>query len=104
MEDYIEELIDRLGSSYDLVVAAAKRAKQLRAGAKPLVDTDAKNPLTIALQEIAQGSIILKPLEESNTEEAGKSQESSYLERRGDIAEIMDRNEREDDKEQEEET
>jgi len=53
MEDFVEELIDRLGSSFDLVVAAAKRAQQLRGGAKPLVDTDAKNPLTIALQEIA---------------------------------------------------
>ncbi len=89
MEDYIEELIDRLGSSYDLVVAAAKRAKQLRAGARPLVNTDAQNPLTIALQEIAEGSIILKPIEESSAEDSAQPQESSYLERRGDIEEIM---------------
>jgi DNA-directed RNA polymerase subunit omega len=36
---------------------AAKRAKQLREGAPPLVRTDSNNPLTIALAEIAQGMI-----------------------------------------------
>jgi len=92
MDDFVEELIDRLGSSYDLVVAAAKRAQQLRGGARPLVVTDAKNPLTIALQEIAEGSIILKPVEETEEEE---SEESPYLKQRGEIEEIMDQNEEE---------
>ncbi len=96
MEDFVEELIDRLGSSFDLVVAAAKRAQQLRGGAKPLVDTDAKNPLTIALQEIAEGSIILKPIEETDEEDSEELEESSYLERRGDIQEIIDQGEEEE--------
>jgi len=96
MDEFVEELIDRLGSSYDLVVAAAKRAKQLRAGARPLVDTDSKNPLTIALQEIAEGSIILKPMEEPSAEDSGQPEESSYLERRGDIEELMEQDEEEE--------
>ena len=96
MDEFVEELIDRLGSSYDLVVAAAKRAKQLRGGARPLVDTDAKNPLTIALQEIAEGSIVLKPIEESSAEDSARPEESSYLERRGDIGEIMEQDEEEE--------
>ncbi len=36
---------------------AAKRAKQLREGAPPLVQTDSTHPLTIALTEIAAGKI-----------------------------------------------
>ncbi len=36
---------------------AAKRAKQLREGAPPLVQTDSNHPLTIALAEIAAGKI-----------------------------------------------
>ncbi len=92
MDDFVEELIDRLGSSYDLVVAAAQRARQLRDGARPLVDIDSKNPLTIALQEIAEGHIILKPLEETEKEEA---EDRPYLQQRGDIAEIMGQNEEE---------
>jgi len=96
MDDFVEELIERLGSSYDLVVAAAKRAQQLRGGAKPLVDTDARNPLTIALQEIAEGSIVLKPIEETDEEDSDESEERSYLERRGDIEEIMEQDKEKD--------
>ena len=96
MDEFVEELIDRLGSSYDLVVAAAKRAKQLRGGARPLVDTDSKNPLTIALQEIAEGSIVLKPIEESSAEDSAGPEESSYLERRGDIEELIKQDEEEE--------
>ncbi len=99
MDEFVEELIDRLGSSYDLVVAAAKRAQQLRGGARPLVDTDAINPLTIALQEIAEGSIVLKPIEDSSVEDSAQPEESSYLERRGDIEEIMAQDEEEQDEE-----
>ncbi len=36
---------------------AAKRAKQLREGAPPLVQTESTHPLTIALAEIAAGKI-----------------------------------------------
>lgn len=39
---------------------AAKRAKQLREGAPPLVQVDSPHPLTIALAEIAAGKI--KPI------------------------------------------
>lgn len=46
------------GSKYALVVLAAKRAKQIKSGARPLVDTDSRNPLTIALEEIAAGKVI----------------------------------------------
>lgn len=48
---------------------AAKRAKQLREGAPPLVQVDSNHPLTIALAEIAAGKIkpilvgIAEPLE-----------------------------------------
>jgi DNA-directed RNA polymerase subunit omega len=46
------------GSKYALVALAAKRAKQIKAGAPILVDTQSRNPLTIALEEIAAGRVI----------------------------------------------
>lgn len=52
--DKIEEQID---SRYALVILAAKRAKQLKEGSRPLVPTDSTNPLTVALEEIASGSV-----------------------------------------------
>jgi len=52
--DQIDEQID---SKYALVILAAKRAKQLKEGSRPLIKTESTNPLTIALEEIAGGEI-----------------------------------------------
>jgi DNA-directed RNA polymerase subunit omega len=52
--DKIEEKID---SKYALVILAARRARQVKEGSKPLHKTDSTNPLTVALEEIAMGEI-----------------------------------------------
>lgn len=52
--------LENWGSKYSLVVLAAKRAKQIKSGAPPLIDTTSRNPLTIALEEIAAGKIQCK--------------------------------------------
>jgi DNA-directed RNA polymerase subunit omega len=53
----LEELLEQVDSKYALVLAAAKRARQLKEGGLPLVDVDSTNPVTIALEEIATGRI-----------------------------------------------
>lgn len=58
----IEELVDRVGSRFTVVVAAAKRAKQIKDGAPPLVNLPTRNPLTIALREIAAGLVQISDL------------------------------------------
>jgi len=45
---------------YLLTMIVVKRAKQLSAGAKPLVKTMHKNPVTIAVEEVKKGKIYLK--------------------------------------------
>ncbi|MGI6296850.1 MAG: DNA-directed RNA polymerase subunit omega [Armatimonadota bacterium] len=50
--------LENWGSKYSLVVLAAKRAKQIKSGAPPLIPTTSKNPLTIALEEIAAGVVL----------------------------------------------
>lgn len=45
------------GSRYALVMAVAKRAKQLKDGAPKLVECKSKNPITIAMEEIASGKL-----------------------------------------------
>ena len=45
------------GNRYALVTAVAKRAKQLRDGAPKLVESRSRNPITIALEEIAAGKL-----------------------------------------------
>ena len=53
----LEALLDRVDSKYALVIVAAKRARQLKEGALPLVDVDSTNPVSVALEEIAAGKI-----------------------------------------------
>lgn len=57
----VHELAEEVGGMYALVVAAAKRAKQLREGRQPVTKTQSANPLTIALQELLEGKIIVRP-------------------------------------------
>ena len=57
----IDEMAEKFGSRFDLVIAAAKRAGQIKDGAPPLVETTFRNPLSIALEEIAAGKVLLKP-------------------------------------------
>ena len=54
------DALEKWGSKYSLVVLAAKRAKQIKSGAPPLLATSSRNPLTIALEEIAAGKIFCK--------------------------------------------
>lgn len=59
------EKLDFIDSKFRLAILAAKRGKQLVAGAKKRVDTNAENPLTIAIEEIFQGKVKFKLLEEN---------------------------------------
>lgn len=80
----VDDLARRFGSRFDLVVAAAKRAGQIKDGAPPLVETVSRNPLTIALEEIAAGKVLLKePTEEMLAEPEPEVQD--YLVRRGSL-------------------
>ena len=44
-------------SRYSVVMATAKRARQLIDGAEPLVKTDSDNPLSIAVKELYSGKV-----------------------------------------------
>ncbi|HLK58158.1 MAG TPA: DNA-directed RNA polymerase subunit omega [Chthonomonadaceae bacterium] len=57
--------LDALESKYALVILAAKRARQIKDNARRLVDTTSKNPLTVALEEIAEGAIVQRVVEDA---------------------------------------
>lgn len=46
-----------VNSRYSIVMAASKRARQLVAGAEPLVDDPDEKPLSTAIEEIYSGKI-----------------------------------------------
>lgn len=57
IEPSINSLLKKVDSRYTLVIETAKRARQIAAGEKPLVDCKSENPVTIAATEIDQGKI-----------------------------------------------
>ena len=66
----IEELLERCGSVYRLVILAAKRAKEISEGAPQLVEASHRKVTSIALEEILQGKVLYKPDEPGGS--AGK--------------------------------
>lgn len=70
----VYELADEAGGMYALVVAAAKRAKQLREGRQPVVQSDSNNPLTIAIQELLEGKVLVRPPGEVDEEPAPQTE------------------------------
>ena len=55
-----EKALSKVASGFILTILLSERVKELRQGAKPLVEIDSKNPSEIALQEICQGKITYK--------------------------------------------
>lgn len=53
----LDVLMSYVDSKYTLVVATAKRARELTEGAQKLVDSESYKPVTIALQEISDNKI-----------------------------------------------
>lgn len=51
----LEDIAARTESKYALVVAAARRARDIMDGDPPLVEGHAVKPVTIALEEIQHG-------------------------------------------------
>ena len=63
----IEDCLENLDNAFDICALAGKRAKDLAAGAEPLVDSQDK-PTVIALREISAGKIGMDYFEISNKE------------------------------------
>lgn len=51
-----QDAVEMIGNRYDLVLIASIRARELKRGYKPLIDTNNK-PIVTALNEIEQGKI-----------------------------------------------
>ncbi|WP_094602704.1 DNA-directed RNA polymerase subunit omega [Sporomusa silvacetica DSM 10669] len=53
----LDSLVKKVDSKYTLVVLAAKRAREIMDGQPPLIECKSNKPVTIALEEVAQGKI-----------------------------------------------
>lgn len=60
----IDELLEKVDSKYTLVVAAAKRARELVDGKPPQIQCESNKPVTIALMELAAGKLLYERTKE----------------------------------------
>jgi DNA-directed RNA polymerase subunit omega len=63
--------LDQVDSKFAFVLAAAKRARQLQAGAKPLIPTIAHKFTRMAMEEVAQGAVPFELPPVAGEEESG---------------------------------
>ena len=78
----VEDCTDNVANLFQLVLVAAKRARQLANGAEPLVPWENDKPTVVALREIAEGYItesILDERERSSEELLEGKQAASTL-------------------------
>jgi DNA-directed RNA polymerase subunit omega len=67
----VEDCLRKVESRFELVLLAARRAKMIMKGAKPLVEADNRSIVT-ALREVAAGKVKFK-----HPEDKGKGSEPS---------------------------
>jgi DNA-directed RNA polymerase subunit omega len=53
----VEDCLEKIPNMFQLVLVAAKRARQLANGAHPMVDWENDKPTVVALREIADGHV-----------------------------------------------
>lgn len=70
----IVDLLKRVDNRYSLVVATSRRARQLIDGKEPQTDDKDAKPLTIAINEVNEGTIDVTERDEILTTEEGVSE------------------------------
>ena len=53
----VEDCLPLVDNRFALVLLAAKRARQLMAGARPIIDTSKNKPPVLSLREVATGRV-----------------------------------------------
>lgn len=55
----VTDLLEIVDNRYILIIATAKRARQIAAGSKPLTKVQEDSPVTLAANEIAEGKVTI---------------------------------------------
>ncbi len=74
----VAELLTKADNRYELVIATARRARQIAAGDKTKTEVKETSPVTLAANEIAEGKVTI--VEEENKEDEQENGEEEILE------------------------
>jgi len=73
---------DKIDSKFRFILLAAKRARQLQNGAKPLIHTSSRRPTRVAQEELRAGALQweMLPLPKAKAEAKAASEEAAPVE------------------------
>ncbi len=74
----VEDCLEKTTNRFELVLLAAKRARQLSRGALPLVDEEDDKPTVLALREIASAKISPSLLKHDDDDNEGDYEEDHF--------------------------
>lgn len=57
VEPPVTEILKKVDDRYSLIIMTSKRARQIAAGAKKLTEAEDRSPVTLAVDEIFEGSV-----------------------------------------------
>lgn len=65
----VEDCLENVDNRFQLVLVAAKRAREIALGDDPMVEVDNDKPTVLALREIAEGLVTSDILDKTNARE-----------------------------------
>jgi DNA-directed RNA polymerase subunit omega len=78
-ESKVEDAVNQIGNRFDLVLVAARRARQLATeGKEPLVDVGNDKPTVVALREIELGLVTAKTVEQSDLHDQREQEAAEF--------------------------
>lgn len=78
----VEDCVDKIGNRFEMVLTAARRARQLYSGADPYLEWENDKPTVMALREISEDHINASVLNEPEDLMAASLAEESDFETR----------------------
>lgn len=89
----VEDCLAKVPNRFELVLMAARRARQIEQGAEPLVPMGKEKPVVIALREIGEGKIDEAQINEIQANMVVLRSQISEAEIRAELAQFADESE-----------
>ncbi len=75
----VEDAVEQIGNRFDLVLVAAKRARQIAIGGKePMVDMGNDKPTVVALREIELGLVTAETLDAAEIADQHQAERAEF--------------------------
>jgi DNA-directed RNA polymerase subunit omega len=75
----VEDAVDKIGNRFDLVLVAARRARQIATeGKEPLVEMGNDKPTVVALREIELGLVTAETVEATDAQDQREQEAAEF--------------------------